>query len=116
MFRKIPRLLLLTLFFLFLIMPGCNSPDRDGAEDLQPLEEEDKAADPGEGDARPINDDMNTYPPLPCNQTEEGETKETPPQEAPFPGASFEHRVEMNINGVVHEDQDEGWWEDILED
>ncbi len=30
---------------------------------------------------------------------------------APISGSSFKHEVQMNIDGVVEENQDEGWWE-----
>ncbi len=29
----------------------------------------------------------------------------------PYPYSSFEHEVEMKVNGVVTEGKDEGWWE-----
>ncbi len=45
------------------------------------------------------------------NENEENDSK-TPSgsSKAPTGGSGFKHEVQMDIDGVVEENQDEGWW------
>ncbi len=45
------------------------------------------------------------------NEDEECDSKETSGSStAPISGSGFKHEVQMDIDGVVEENQDEGWW------
>ncbi len=45
------------------------------------------------------------------NEDEESDSKETSGSStAPISGSGFKHEVQMDIDGVVEENQDEGWW------
>ena len=45
------------------------------------------------------------------NEDQENDSKEpSGSSTAPISGSSFKHEVQMDIDGVVEENQDEGWW------
>lgn len=45
------------------------------------------------------------------NENEESDSKEpSGSSTAPISGSGFKHEVQMDIDGVVEENQDEGWW------
>ena len=45
------------------------------------------------------------------DQDQENDSKEASGSStAPISGSSFKHEVQMDIDGVVEENQDEGWW------
>ncbi len=46
------------------------------------------------------------------NENEERDSKDpSGSSTAPISGSSFKHEVQIDIDGVVEENQDEGWWE-----
>ncbi len=45
------------------------------------------------------------------NENEERDSKEpSGSSNSPTSGSGFKHEVQMNIDGVVEENQDDGWW------
>lgn len=45
------------------------------------------------------------------NEDQQSDSKETSGSStAPISGSGFKHEVQMDIDGVVEENQDEGWW------